>query len=579
MLNRTRRTFALLAALLALAVLTPASPASALMRSDADYYQYYFPSADGVTNLHADVLVPKGMPLDGTVRTPIIMTVSPYLNHSGGTSFNHTSSETGPNSRFYDFLDLSGALTKGYSYVMVDLPGFGGSAGCNDWGGTREQLGVRAAVEWAASRPWSNGKVGLLGKSYDGWTGLMGIAQQPVGLAAVASLEPVYSGYRYIWMNGVRRGNWPYGSNFTEFDAHPGRTNDDPMYHVNGAPQAWCYPINIAGQNADSSESGPYWTERNLIPTAVGKTTPIFLTQGFLETNTKADGSVEYFNNLAGDENHAWFGQTDHARYWEKNNSGSTPSGNNTRWQTGRPGSQFIDEMMRFFDEHLKGIKPAIEDPAVEVQDSTGHWRAEETFPPEDSVLYTTPLNIGTYTDNGSGTGQTPSDSQGIWTVSEPLPHDVWFSGEPVITAGVDASPDANLAAHVYEITPEGEAQMISRGVSAIRGTGTRTVSFTMYGQDWPIAAGNRIGVLISDADTNEFEYYAAQGTVTVRSAKISLPFLTYNRTEFIPSEELIPPRLENFLNTGGSLSQAKITSSEKAFNLPGPLQPNPAEA
>jgi hypothetical protein len=119
---------------------------------------------------------------------------------------------------------------------------------------------------------------------------------------------------------------------------------------------------------------------------------------------------------------------------------------------------------------------------------------------------------------------------------------------------------------------------MISRGVSLIRGTGTRTVSFTMYGQDWPLAAGNRIGVLISDADTNEFSHLATQSTVTVRSAKISLPFLTYDRTQFIPSEQTTP-RLENFLATGGSLSEAKITSSEKAFNLPGPLQPNPAEA
>lgn len=570
------RTIVLTALALALTALLPASPAAAALRNDADYHQFYFPSADGVSQLHADVLVPKGMPLNGSVKTPIIMTVSPYTNHSGGTSFSPQSTETGPSSRFYDFLDMSGALTKGYSYVMVDLPGFGGSAGCNDWGGTREQLGVRAAVEWAASRPWSNGKVGLLGKSYDGWTGLMGIAQQPEGLAAVAALEPVYSGYRYIWMNGVRRTNWPYGQNFTTYDAYPGRLNDEPMYHVNGAPQAWCYPVNIAGQNADSSENGPYWAERNLLPTAVGKTTPLFLTQGFLETNTKWDGTAEYFNDLAGDENHAWFGQTDHSRYWEKNNSTSTPSGNNTRWQTGRHGMEFMSELMRFFDEHLKGVEPPIEDPAVEVQDSRGRWRAEESFPPEDSVLHSTALNTGTYTDNGSGSGQSPTDNQGIWTVSEPLPHEVWLSGEPVITAGVEASPNANFAAHVYEITPAGEAQLISRGVSAIPGTGTRTVSFTMYGQDWPIAAGNRIGVLISDADTNEFRYYAAQGTVTVRSAKISLPFLTYDRTEFIPSEQTTP-RLETFLGTGGALSDAKITAAQKPFSLPGPLKPNPA--
>ena len=574
------RLLVLAVAAVALAALTPATPASAALRADADYYQFYFPSADGVQNLHADVLVPKGMPLDGSVKTPVILTVSPYTNHSGGTSFNPTSSETGPSSRFYDFLDMSGALTKGYSYVMVDLPGFGASQGCNDWGGTREQLGVRSAVEWAASRSWSNGKVALIGKSYDGWTGLMGIAQQPEGLAAVISLEPVYSGYRYIYMNGVRRTNWPYGTNFTTYDAYPGRLNDDPMYHVNGAPQAWCYPVNIAGHNADHSETGPYWAERNLVPTSVGKTTPTFLTQGFLETNTKSDGAVEYWNGLAGEENRAWFGQTDHARYWEKNNSTSTPSGNNTRWQTGRNGAEFMEQVMAFLDEHLKGVSTPQDETPVEVQDIQGRWREEEAFPPVDSKLYTTSLNTGTYTDNGSGAGQSPNDGQGIWTISEPMPHAVWLSGEPVVTAGVDAPPNANFAANVYEITPDGDAQLISKGVSVIRGTGRRTVSFTMYPQDWPIAAGNRIGVLLSDADTNEFQYTgtATQQTVTVRSAKISLPFLTYDRTEFLPSEELIPPRLENFLNTGGSVTDGKVATAQKAFNRPGPLKPDPDE-
>ena len=572
-----KRMLVLLAAAVSLAVSLPAAPASAALRNDADWREYYFNSSDGVTQLHADVLTPKGMPIDGSVKTPVIMTVSPYTNHIGSTSPTDLTG-TGPSPRFYDFLDMSGALTKGYSYVMVDLPGDGGSSGCNDWGGTREQLGVRAAVEWAASQPWSNGKVALLGKSYDGWTGLMGIAQQPVGLAAVVSLEPVYSGYRYIWMNGVRRNNWPYGANFTVVDAMPGRPNDDPRYHANGAPQAWCYPINLAGQNVDTSESGPYWAERNLLPTATGKTTPLFLTQGFLETNTKWDGTAEYWNNLAGVENRAWLGQFDHTRIWEKNNSTSTPSGNNTRWQTGRPGTEAIDQIMRFLDEHLKGIEPPVEDPTVEVQDVRGRWRAEDEWPPADSVPYTTSLNTGTYTDNGSGSGLSPNDAQGIWTVSEPLPHEVWLSGEPVITAGVDAPPDANFAAHVYEIEPNGAAQMISRGVSVIRGSGTRTVSFTMYGQDWPIAAGNRIGVLISDADGNEFRHVATQSTITVRSAKITLPFLTYDRTEFIPSEQTTP-RLENFLATGGSLSAGKISSALRAFNLPAPLRPNPAEA
>ena len=72
-------------------------------------------------------------------------------------------------------------MERGYTWVQVDLRGFGGSSGCLDWGGPGEQADVKAAVEWAATQPWSTGKVGMYGKSYDGVTGLIGIAQQPAG--------------------------------------------------------------------------------------------------------------------------------------------------------------------------------------------------------------------------------------------------------------------------------------------------------------------------------------------------------------------------------------------------------------
>ena len=76
--------------------------------------------------------------------------------------------------------------------IPVHLRGFGGSTGCLDWAGPREQADVVKAVEWAASQPWSTGSVGMYGKSYDGVTGLIGVNKQPAGLKAVVSQEPVY---------------------------------------------------------------------------------------------------------------------------------------------------------------------------------------------------------------------------------------------------------------------------------------------------------------------------------------------------------------------------------------------------
>ena len=573
---RSRIVVAVIVALVAGMTLV-ASPAGAALREDADWYEMYFTSSDGVTQLHADVLRPKGLGLD--VPTPVIMSVSPYMNHSGSTGFQTAQvGQTGPNPRFFDFLDQSGALRQGYTYVQVDLPGFGGSFGCNDWGGAREQAAVRAAVEWAASQPWSTGKVGLRGKSYDGWTGLMGVAQQPKGLEAVVSMEPVFSGYRYIYMNGIRRTNWPYGTSFTQYDATPGRPNDDPMYNINGAPQAWCYPVNIAGHNVDHSETGPYWAERNLLPTAAGKTTPLLLTQGFLETNTRWDGASQYFNALAGENNRVWYGQFDHCRAWETQ-AACNARGDDQRLAVGRPG--FIDEVMRFYDLHLKGIEPEVQDPVVEVQDIQGRWRAEETWPPADMQLHETELRAGTYNDSGSGSAATPNPAQGIWSISEPLEHTAWLSGTPEITVSVDGAPNGNLAAAVYDIDPDGKVFLISRGVQKLSGTGVRNFSFTLYGQDWPIEAGHRVGVRLVSADTGEFQYTGTQTQlpVTVRDARIKLPFLTYERTKFLEGGPT--PRLETYMDptTKTVLTEEQMTAAEHPFNLPGPLERRPAHS
>lgn len=560
---------ALLALTLAASALV-AAPASAAPHPDADYTEAYFPMGDGLTTLHADVLRPKG--LTDADKTPVILAVTPYGNHSGSTDDLQFTAR-GPNERFYDFLNLSGALKKGYTYVQADLPGFGGSGGCNDWGGNREQMAVKASVEWAASQPWSTGKVALLGKSYDGWTGLMGISQRPEGLAAVISLEPVFAGYRYLYNNGVRFLNSvATPALFQVIDAKPGTTNDTAQYHTNGAPQAWCYGVNIGLQQIDDPND-PFWRERDLLISSTGEETPLFLTQGFLERNTKPDGAFDYWNVLAGTEHRAWFGQFDHCRAWETSNAcGSSGGGGGNRLAVGRAG--FIDEVMSFLDEHLKGIEPAEELPTVAVQDNRGRYRAETQWPPEDMSMYWSDLNLGSYEDS-------PTSNQQIWSFTEPLPHDVWLSGEPVVKVQVETDhPRANIVADVFDVFPDGRARLINRGTYLLRPAGNQFATFELYGQDWRIPAGHRIGVVLAkqDAASGGFWVHAPTGgTVQVQQARIGLPFLYWERD---PEEYLdggSTPRLEGHLSSSTNVS-GHIAGGERGFNLPGPLVERPDE-
>ena len=539
------------------------APALAEPRSDADWTQHYFPSGDGVTMLHADVLRPKG--LSPKRRTPVILTVSPYTNHAGATTEYDPSAE-GPSNRFYDFLDLTHILQRRYTYVMVDLPGFGASGGCNDWGGVREQEAVKAAVEWAASQPWSTGRVGLMGKSYDGWTGLMGIAQKPKGLAAVVAMEPVYSGYRYLYNNGIRFLNslvTPAG--FQAYDAKPGPLNDDVLYNANGAPQAWCYGVNLGLQQQDDPESA-FWAERDLLRTTKGSRTPLFLTQGFLETNTKPDGAFALFKGMRGPKR-AWFGQFDHVRGWERDRDGKG-------FSTGR--STFVAEMMRFFDRHVKGL-PAVKarahsDPRVVVQDSSGRYRAESSWPPADAHLLFNKLRTGSYEDDGSNSGAGSNGGHGLWTFSQRLPYNVWMAGEPIIDVEIDAVPRANLVANVYDVAPDGKAVHVSRGAFLARGATTQHIRFETYGQDWLLRKGHRIGVLLSGANSDWWVHIPTSTSVTVLKAQIGLPLLRHNRTRFIAGRAT--SRLKEHLESETLRVQSgQIQENDSKFKLPGRLR------
>lgn len=144
-----------------------------------------------------------------------------------------------------------------------------------------------------------------------------------------------------------------------------------------------------------------------------------------------------------------------------------------------------------------------------------------------------------------------------------------------MITVQVNGLPNANMAANVYDIGPDGRMLMISRGVNLLRGIGARSFTFSLYGHDFPIPAGHRIGVLLGSGNTDVFTHVPTNQPVTVLSASVKLPFLTYNRTAFLDGGSTV--RLEQYLAAArNTLSAAKIASSQATFTIPGPLLPPP---
>src|SRR4051794_8892461 len=539
--------------------------------------QQYIDEPDG-TQLHADVLRPAGLPDDA--KTPVILSIGPYFNHSGelgaiggveGEPFDPVTVD-GPSSRFFDFIEGAHLMEKGYTWVQVDLRGFGGSSGCLDWGGEGEQADVKTAIEWAASQPWSTGKVGTYGKSYDGATGLMAIALQPQGLAAVVAQEPLYDLYRYLYMNGVRFTNSVATPALYDAIAgspgpllgtgDPNAAPDVLAYNfnsLNDTQKPGCPAQNLAGQQ-DPNHGSDFWKLRDFIPRSHGQKTPLLLTQGLLEDNTKPDGFTEYFNGLAGPKR-AWYGMWDHVR---PNDRDADP-----RLLEGREG--WFDETMRFYARHLKGLSVP-DDPPIEVQSSDGHWRSEAAWPPADALTSTSALNPGSYSDdgtnNGSGAGGTPPYGEGVWTFSPPLPYEAHMAGLPRVTADVSAAaPNANFVADVYDVSGAGDATLISRGASLLDGSGK--VSFDLYGDDWILPAGHRIGVLLTGANAEWWAHTPTGQQVDVRSASLRLPFLGCRRSGALDGAPSV--KLESYLKDAPFSIDAETIRSQTAggFALP----------
>ncbi|SNT60735.1 hypothetical protein SAMN05421812_112177 [Asanoa hainanensis] len=503
----------------------------------AVWTEAYFRSADhsGV-ELHADVLRPAH--LSARARTPVILAVGPYFGHAGQTGPEGWS-QTGPSSRFEDFTSGTNLFARGYTYVMVDLRGFGGSTGCLDWVGPGEQADVKAAIQWSASQPWSTGKVGMYGKSYDAVTGLVGNNLRLDALKAVVAQEPVWNMYNYLFSNGVPRPNVTGTPNAYNGIATMAALSDDTdRYKANAAYEVAhpeCLSDNLTNNNNPDLDSR-YWRDRNLAADARGTDTPLFVTQGFIENNTKPEDMEDYLDNHHGVER-GWLGQWEHVRGNETNGDGQLLQG--------RAG--FFDEVMRFYDRYLKGVKPAVKDPAYAIEDNTGAWRTESTWPPRSSSVEAR-LEDGQYVDDGiastlalasddqrwdmehyvdpaplAARGVAPSvaagDTHSYFSWSTPVTSRVRITATPRLT--LNASATGNVMVRLWDVAPDGTSVMFDENVALIERAGK--VAFDLKSTDWTFEVGHQLGVQLGTIGSGSWRDTPSGNTIDVTRARLSL--------------------------------------------------------
>ena len=196
------------------------------------------PMRDGV-KLHTVILVPKG-----AKNAPILLTRTPY--DANGLTMHAHSTHLGPILEGYD--NATDVIVEdGYIRVVQDIRGKYGSEG--DYVMTRPLHGplnptpvdhatdTYDTIDWLVKNiPESNGRVGILGISYDGFLPLMALVNPHPALKVAVPMNPMVDGWRgddwfhngafrqqgitYIYEQEATRANtaqWPF-SYYDDYD-------------------------------------------------------------------------------------------------------------------------------------------------------------------------------------------------------------------------------------------------------------------------------------------------------------------------------------------------------------------------
>ncbi len=164
---------------------------------------------DGTT-LRVNVFRPA---TDGPV--PVILCAHPYGKdgipaRSGGVNGQYRVFPQPHPIRFSEWTgweapDPATWVPRGYAVVNADLRGAGTSEGTGELFSAQEHHDYHDLIEWAGTRPWSNGRVGLLGVSYLAISQYGAAATRPPHLAAICPWEGLSDLYRDLaYPGGVR---------------------------------------------------------------------------------------------------------------------------------------------------------------------------------------------------------------------------------------------------------------------------------------------------------------------------------------------------------------------------------------
>ena len=500
--------------------------------------------------IRGDVILPA-VPEGTTV--PVILTYTPYSVLYQTLDPNR---ESRADDAVADFF-----VPRGYARAVFDVVGTYGSDGCTDFGGTGERETAAAVVEFLGTQPWSSGRVGMIGASYDGTTAIAAAVEAPEHLVTIVPQVAIDRWYDYMFNDGVRMtlednvGGLadPPADSPADYDAVYGVV--PPYANVLEDPQGvaevaadHARPCNRVENQRRGYETDPvydeFWVERDYRALADRVQASVLLEGAWLDDNVKHWGTTRFFQALPEGEGaphkHMVIGQWSHS-------TSKFPDAKQLR-------HAWFDHFLKGIDTGVLGLLP------VDTQGSDGQRRQSATWPPpgteELELGFTagaaTPVALGA--DGAAPTWRdlNPSLTEQVILAdacaaacarfsSTPFAEDMRIVGSPRLTATVTTdAASTHLDPVLVDVAPNGTGKVITRGLlnsNQRNGLASSTplkpgepwsATVELWDTDWTLRAGHRLELVLvsSNATWGLPDETRAASTLDLDASAFTIPLV-----------------------------------------------------
>lgn len=364
-------------------------------------------------------------------KVPVIATVHPYYDFGGeglpGAGDDSTSN-TVPDGGIGQWV-LDQFVPYGYALAQVSTFGTGKSTHCQDVKGLGEQTGIQAAVHWLGEQEWSNGNVGLMGKSYAGTTNWEAAQNPSPHLKTIVPISGSIGVQQMFYRNGSSE------SRAMAYDVlYEGATTDATEDDLRMCSDDVIGPISPfttwAGAGFGGDEWNDYWDERYHLQDVLDNYQgSVYLVWGLQDWNVDPYHAYPAFErlNAAGIHTAAISGQWAHNYPDQPDRHSTLESGYGAEALPNMSRMDWAIELFNWFNYYLKGVgdEPGA---VVQIQTNDGHWHVEDTWPPEDIAWIGHELNAWE-----GGMSGTISASSSMTITSPVLAENVHISGLPTL--------------------------------------------------------------------------------------------------------------------------------------------------